>query len=721
VPRPDGLARLEGVLYLFFAGVCVLLAARLFYGSLRLQLFYSSVRPDPYLSPSDWSAPLDDVFIHFDFARSVARGHPFEWSSGNGYSSGGTSLLYPFVLAPGLFLGFVGDRLMQFAAIVATTSTFATLIGSRRLFRALPPWTKWLAPPALLAVGALDWSLFSGMEVAFFLAVWALSFVAWDDLVHGVPGAPAPLPPFRGALVLGLANGVLAATRPEATIVVVVLGVTAALALRKRHGVAVALVALALSGVFAAMVVVGQAVANRVFTGDWSAAGALVKLEMYDPRLTRQEVWDAWLFHVRYQIGRVTGYHVGGALVWGCLLWVLAALPLFFKRTRKVATVLWVQSVLWVLVVALNGQVRWQNERYTMPALAWMLLAAALGVGAACTHAPRVLARARAQRVATWLVMASSVGLLAWRQVPRMRDQAWFFGRASRNIRDQHMKVGRRIRHEIPTARRVLVGDAGAIPYTSDLPALDIIGLGGYPGLPFARASRWGVAAAIELIERMPPMERPDIMAIYPGWWGDFPLWFGRPLDGVSVRGNVICGGLTKMMYAARWDALDAGRKPATALPDHHFLADEVDFGDLLNEAEHGYRITGALGFVAMKLLERPGSGGSAEKPLQSPSRGLWDAGRVVPPGASVSFTLRELTPRAPTALWIRTAPPQPTKLKIQLDGADVSVVSLAAHDGWDEEVVALPAERVGESAVVTIAVEQNEVVLYHLWGVQRR
>src|SRR5689334_15994823 len=109
----------EGALFAFYAGVSILLVACLFYGSLRYQLYLSTVRADPYLSPNDWSAPLDDVFIHFDFARSIARGHPFEWSQGNGYSSGGTSLLYPFVLSLGFPFGFRGGRIMVFAAIVA--------------------------------------------------------------------------------------------------------------------------------------------------------------------------------------------------------------------------------------------------------------------------------------------------------------------------------------------------------------------------------------------------------------------------------------------------------------------------------------------------------------------------------------------------------------------------------------------------------------------------
>ena len=66
-------------------------------------------------------------------------------------------------------------------------------------------------------------------------------------------------------------------------------------------------------------------------------------------------------------------------------------------------------------------------------------------------------------------------------QQPLYRDQLWFFARASRNIYEQHMTTGLALRDpKLPEPKRVLLGDAGAIPYISDLPALDIIGLGGY-------------------------------------------------------------------------------------------------------------------------------------------------------------------------------------------------------------------------------------------------
>jgi hypothetical protein len=508
-----------------------------------------------------------------------------------------------------------------------------------------------------------------------------------------------------------LANALLVATRPEAIVVAFVLAASAAFALRPKYGLRSAARLLGVSLAPAMLVLVATAVANRVFTGDWSAAGALVKLEAYDPRLSARDVFDAWVFHVRYQVGRVTGYHFANGLLFGSLFWVLPALSLVFEKTRRVGVVLWAQAVLWVFIVALNGQVRWQNERYTMPAVAWMLLAAALGVAAVFDHDFRSVKSVRGARYAARVAVVALVSLLAFEQVPRMRDQLWFFGRASRNIRDQHVKVGRKIRHELPQTRRVLVGDAGAIPYESDLPALDIIGLGGYAGLPFARASRWGVAAALELVERMPPGARPDVMAIYPSWWGELPSWFGRALDGVSVRGNVICGGLTAMIYASDFSSMARSGVPAFPIAHGERLVDEVDFADVISEKQHRYRIDGALGFADMKLLGNP----------VRPREDLWDAGRVVPPTASVASTLAGFDQAKSARIVVRIAPPEPATLALSLDDVAAGKIAVRPSDAWQEVSFDVPADRLKGTMRAVLAVSGSELVLYHLWGVERR
>jgi len=169
---------LEPVLYAAVSAIWILLMARWFYGSMRWQLYHSiawaqgaTYDPAQRLNVFGlWSAPLDDTFIHFDFARATARGFPFQWIDGNGYSSGGTSLLYPFVLALGMLSGFRGLSIMHFAALLASTCVFATALGLRRSFAGLPRIASYLLPFALLSVGALAWSIFSGMELALFPA-----------------------------------------------------------------------------------------------------------------------------------------------------------------------------------------------------------------------------------------------------------------------------------------------------------------------------------------------------------------------------------------------------------------------------------------------------------------------------------------------------------------------------------------------------------------------
>ena len=381
---PKQTAQGPSAAYVLFCAVATLYVGSLFFGSARLQTLYSEYWTDPQLfqggtasrTLGPWSAPLDDVFIHFDFARSTARGRPFEWSYGNGYSSGGTSLTYPFVLAAGYRLGLTGLKLMEWAGIVACVSVFILLLQARRAFRGLPPFTEYFAPPALLGVGALSWSLFSGMEIALFLAFWAGAFAVWDRIERH---RSDPLPVVLAAAgLLGLAGTALVATRPEGAATALVFASSAAFMLRRR-GPRIALGLFALSFAPCIAFVVGQALLNLHLTGEVAAAGAIAKLEIYHPYLTAGEKLDRWLFYLGYQALRVTQQHFETLPAIGWVVWVFAIVAIVIPDTRKRALLLWACLLTWAMTVAMNGQVRWQNERYTMPAVAWLMLAAALG------------------------------------------------------------------------------------------------------------------------------------------------------------------------------------------------------------------------------------------------------------------------------------------------------------------------------------------------------
>ena len=86
--------------------VAVLLAFGIF--TLRMLAFTDGHR----------SAPLDDVFIHLQYARQIAHGDYLCYQPGDPPTTGCTSLLYVHVLALPALLGLDGSNLLTAAAVL---------------------------------------------------------------------------------------------------------------------------------------------------------------------------------------------------------------------------------------------------------------------------------------------------------------------------------------------------------------------------------------------------------------------------------------------------------------------------------------------------------------------------------------------------------------------------------------------------------------------------
>ncbi len=726
--------KVDPAFYALWSAAWTLANARAFYGYMLKQ------------TDGEWSAPLDDVFIHFDYARATALRHPFEWVSGNGYSSGNTSLSYPFVLAIGYLAGFRDLHLQVWAAIVAAMCVFGVMLACRPLFRGR--LASYLLPPALLWLGALDWSLWSGMEVAFFLGTWAIALAAYNALERAHPTEEA-----SRAWGLGITGVLLVLTRPEAATTVLVFALVAAWGIRKRAGRRAATYALARIGAPSILTLVFQSVVNRALTGEFSANGAIVKLALNNPFLTAQEKLLDYTFNLKYAILRNLEYHFTDDMRLGFLVPTLAFAALAIPETRKVALLLTGQIVGWFLVVSLNGQVRWQNERYTMPAVAWLLVLAAVGATALVRreNRPRVVTLAIVGAFAAQLValamrpggedpsfrlawpLALAVGLAValllryWHarvlavavalvfahahQSHKMRDQKWFFGRACKNIRDQHINAGRWLAKLAP--RRILVGDAGALIYASNRAGLDIIGLGGIGELPFARAGVHGLPASLELMERLSPTDRPDVLAIYPSWWGVLPTWFtSGELARFAAEGNVICGGYEDVIYKADWHLLGTGNRVRAMLArDDTRVIDVLDTADLISEREHAYEFPRpAGGFTDMKILPDP----------ETPTEDMFDGGRRIAKNRGERFTMRGLTCSRDSHLVIRSAPDGRATIRVHVGGHEVDRIVFERTEGWVEKIATIPGERVGPEIEIELANDgPDDFVDYHVWATQ--
>jgi hypothetical protein len=596
----------------------------------------------------DWPAPLDDVFIHFDFARSTARGHPFEWIAGQGYSSGETSVLYPFVLAAGYGAGFRGLGLGVWAAIVACASLVTVMRSLRTLVQPAPAWVPFAAAVPLVSVGVLDWSWFSGMEVALFGAALLRLLVAVKRAREVSPTARR-----AAAWRAGAWGATLVLLRPEAVVVVAPLAVLVA----RGAGAQPAWRALLRTGAPAALASAAVLMANFYLTGDAQSAGARLKLLSANPYLSDVDRARELVMNLVYvDLKVLETYLTASPRMWP-LLPSLAVAALFTRRTRGLAAACLSGALMWTLLVSWNGAARFQNFRYYMPALALVLVASALGLAG--------LSRSRAGRALGLAVLAAGVALAAARVPPQIA----LFRDASANIHDQQVEVGRRLARRMAVGARVLVGDAGAIPYLADRGAIDALGLGGYRRMPFVEAATHGEAAMLELVERLPPGERPDLLALYPGWFARTTALFGTEIDHVTITNNVICGGVTKRIYAADWSAM-ASADEASDVDRTAPGRDVLDVGDVVSERAHAYVSPAPDGGWTVAEIRLDDAHAHAP---------LFDAGRIVPDGRCERFAMATDV-AAPATLTVRT-------------DADARASVLVSHVAGGEE----PSDLVGE------------------------
>ncbi len=628
-------------------------------------------------------APLDDVYIHFDFARSLATGHGLSWVPGNGYSSGETAPLYAIVLAVGHLVGFRGAALGLWAAGVALASMTDLLVSVRRLVEPCRPWVAWTAPLVVLSCAVVDWSLVSGMEVALHGAVLGRALVALDAATGDAQRRRGRTRE-RWQWRLGLLASALVALRPESIVTVPFFAVAAARAIGRRSAVA----ALVRVGSPPGLVLGTMMTVNLLATGDARAAGAQLKLLASNPYLSEVDRARAFVenlvtFGVRVVRGELAPH---AALAWALPVAIAAAL--LAQRRRAVAVTCVLSALAWTLLVSSNGNAPFHNFRYYAPPVVMLLVTGALGV-AAVARVPRGAHAAKAVLLA---VLAG--GAL------RFGAQLDHFRRCVANVRDQQIETGLRIAALTAPSARILVGDAGAIPYVSNRAALDALGLGGYRALPFARAAVNGEASVLELLERLAPAERPTHLALYPNWFSSISSRFGREIARVTIEDNVICGGPTKVLYEADWTALASGDGLPEALAAR--VVDTLDVADVTSEAEHAY----------VAPVPR---GGWTTLDVLADARGTkrFDGGRILPAGMRESFVVRRV-PSGRARLVLRTDPGS-TGARVVTSRADVEVTFEPARDGaWRLGHAELGTIAPGE----TVTIEATGGVLrdHHVW-----
>src|SRR5689334_11080937 len=117
--------------------------------------------------------PLDDVYIHFQYAKQMALGQPYIYNPGLPATSGATSFLYPYMLAIGYLLDFQGLNLGLWAMLLGMVALACSTWLVYRLVKIFdaPEWLAILMGVIFALSGPVSWHFMSGMETG-----WVMLF-----------------------------------------------------------------------------------------------------------------------------------------------------------------------------------------------------------------------------------------------------------------------------------------------------------------------------------------------------------------------------------------------------------------------------------------------------------------------------------------------------------------------------------------------------------------
>ncbi len=395
--------------------------------------------------------PLDDPWIHLQFARNLRDYGAFSYYRGEMITAGSTSPLYTFLLAAAFFV--TRDELFMSWALGIGSFAAAALFFFLLLRRLVPG--RPLLPLLGLALFVLEprmlWAALSGMETPLYLAVVLASF--WLFLE-------------RRLRTLAIVLGVCLWIRPEAVILTGILGAlglfdafrearsaqppaSPAGAMLRRYGVPLAILA-----AFA----VGYAAFNLHLAGSLLPNTYAAKARYY-----AQGDGSAFLGQVlRFCAG---GHYLPIALL-GAAGTVVAA-----RRAARGGRSDALCLALWPLLVVAAYQIKlpflYQQGRYLMPVLPAILALAIVGLDALLELAGNRRAIAAGATAAVMLAAFASSSLAMVRT----------YRQECRYISDRQVAAAWWMRDHLPPDAVVATHDVGAIAYYSERRVVDLVGL----------------------------------------------------------------------------------------------------------------------------------------------------------------------------------------------------------------------------------------------------
>lgn len=524
--------------------------------------------------------PLDDVYIHFQYARQIALGQPYVYNPGQPPTSGATSFLYPYILAFGYLIGFQGLNLGLWAMLVGALALLASMQAIYRLCCAAnaPVWLGVFTAILFAVTGSISWHYMSGMETGLIccLTLWTLYAVVQKQQHEFV-----------------IAATLLALIRPEGSIMAVLASGVMVLYVWRDNAFEVRKKTRIIAPLLLPVLALGlQPLVNLLLTGTVVASGnqskSILGMVPLIPEVVIDRIW--------MNFTRIWGEFIGGEqgeiiylpLFLGMLGLISLIILLFKKNWRLIGWLLigWMLAV--SAAVSTLDTAFWHFKRYQMPLLVlafpltgWLLARGWLGL--------KTSRRRYSLTLLTFIIFA----LLS---AASLRQFLSYYLINIHYVYQQPYQMALWLQANTPEDATIAVHDTGMMRYMGGRTTLDIVGL----TTPRA-AEYWrnGPGSTAEFIMR----EQPEYIASY-GRGHGYGLvllantrLYGEPLAEFPVNlrqeDNVALAADYQGIYQPDY-APQQYREAALQTTIQNYLAgfrlvDSINVADVVSEKAHDY------------------------------------------------------------------------------------------------------------------------------------
>lgn len=649
-------------------------------------------------------APLDDTYITLQYARQIARGHPYQYNDGDPPTTGMTSPLFGFLMAGFYLLGFTGERLVGLAVELGfvwlgLTAWLTYRLASRLIGERASRWWPLAAAVLVILTGSVQWACFNGMETGLFTV---LTLAALDAFLAERAGACA--------LWLGL-TGLI---RPEGLLLATLILAIRIVGTVSRHRPFTARQTMPL--LLAVLVGCVPLLVNWLLSDATASAGLQAKSWWLNvPRYPEEIVRSILHAYDQIILGQFLGFHAAwrwfvppGLLLFSAIGWIVLAVR---RKWALIAlTVLWFFGGTLSLATLITAT--WHEGRYQVPFVPVAILLAIYGLAFLQQRAGRRWQNALLAIAALFLTISSLYSTL------RFRDS---YHRAVSTVARQQLVVADWLRENLPADARVGVHDTGSLRYVGERETYDLI------GLTTAGATtpwRHGAGSVFEQMEHS--SERPDYFAIYPDVFSIPYLaatdLFAEELFRVEVPDYAIASAsATQGVWRADWHLADSGEQ--FYQPDilertaGLRLVDTLDVADLDDEAAHNVEW--------WQDAHRTGFPTEVQQLTYHvlPGREVLDGGRLLTGGIALDVAT---DPQEPLWIVARLHAREGGTIRVEVDGRHAGQWSYPPVPGeWLETLFRVPAEMVTDSQTrVTLSVDTENpnfvhYAPYYFWFLQ--